>query len=311
MSTYFHDESLTLLLGDVVGQMRTLGDGSVACVVTSPPYFGLRDYEGNPDQIGLEETPIEYVAALVRVFTEVWRVLADDGTLWLNLGDSYNSIPQGRRTLLDPNLPAKSLLLIPDRVALALQSAGWIFRNKIAWAKPNARPEPAADRLSSRHETVYMLVKTERYSFNLNAIRVPHAAKSVYQQDVARRNPHTPGKASQVQSGGTRTGHGAGLRDLHPAGANPGDVWSIATRPFRGTHFAPFPAELPLRCIAAGCKPGGTVLDPFSGAGTTAVAAQQLGHPAIGIDINAAYHDIALRRMTNAPLPLIEGGGVA
>lgn len=141
MSTYYSDDTLTLLLGKAEAVLPTLDAGSVNCVVTSPPYYGLRDYEGNPDQIGLEETPAEYVAALAAVFAEVHRVLADGGTLWLNLGDSYNSIARWMTKLPDPTLPPKNVLFIPEQVAMALQRAGWVVRNKIAWVKSNARPE--------------------------------------------------------------------------------------------------------------------------------------------------------------------------
>lgn len=303
---YYSDDTLTLLLGDASEVLAGMDAGSVNCCVTSPPYYGLRDYEGNPDQIGLEQTPGEYVAALVDVFAEVRQVLADDGTLWLNLGDSYNAIYGGRRALPDATRPRKALLFIPEQVVLALMSAGWIVRNKIAWVKPNARPEPVRDRLSTRHESLYLLVKSERYRFDLDAIRVPHASSSIYHQEVARRRPHEAGKAGAAQTGGVRSGFAAGLRELNPNGANPGDVWEISTRPFKGAHFAPFPIDLPKRCIAAGCPPEGVVLDPFSGAGTTLMAARELGHLAIGIDINAKYHDIALRRMADAPLPFGE-----
>lgn len=328
MKPYYTDGTLTLLLGDAREVLSGMDAGSVNCVVTSPPYYGLRDYEGNPDQIGLEESPAEYVTALVAVFAEVHRVLADDGTLWLNIGDSYAYPPgsSGRqgdgqrkgRTFTAEGLrgtralPAKNLLLIPERVVLALQEQGWIVRSKVAWHKPNAMPETVKDRPSNRYEPVFLLAKRERYWFDLDAIRVPHSAKSVYQQEVARRRPHAPGKASAPGNykDSDNSGFGAGLRELNEKGANPGDVWSINTRPFRGAHFAPFPIDLPARCIAAGCKPGGIVLDPFSGAGTTALAAQQLGRKAVGIDINASYHDIALKRMSDAPLPF-EAGGVA
>jgi site-specific DNA-methyltransferase (cytosine-N4-specific) len=287
---YYADETLTLLLGNAREVLSTMDAGSVNCVVTSPPYYGLRDYEGNDQQIGLEESPAEYVAALVEVFAEVHRVLAEDGTLWLNLGDSYSSKPGpdddqniharldgtrdrkrlamgGERRPRMTGLPEKNLLGIPWRVAFALQDAGWYLRNAIVWHK-NAMPESVRDRLSTRYELLFLFVKRKRYWFSLDAIRGDQAG-------------------------------------------NPGDVWPINTRPCPEAHFATFPVDLPRRCIAAGCRPGGTVLDPFSGAGTTALAAQQLGRRAIGIDINATYHDIALKRMVNAPLPFDHTGGVA
>ncbi len=310
---YYSDDTLTLLLGDAREVLATMPDESVDCVVTSPPYFGLRDYEGNPDQIGLEETPAKYVAALVDVFEQVRRVLADDGTLWLNLGDSYSvrwgsQRAEGRRGLgraerersgaITSGVPEKNLLGIPWRVAFALQDSGWILRNAIVWHKPNAMPESVTDRLAGRHEMLFLLTKSPRYWFDLDAIRVPHAESTIAAAHRARRPYTAPGQIPNTKS-----------RPLGDKGANPGDVWSINTRPLIEAHFATFPVELPRRCIMAGCKPDGTVLDPFSGAGTTALAAQQLGRRAIGIDINAKYHDIALKRMADAPLPF--GGDAA
>lgn len=336
---YHADGTLTLLVGDAVEQMRTLPSGSVDCVVTSPPYFGLRDYGGNPGQIGLEDSPIEFVARLVEVFAEVRRVLADDGTLWLNLGDSYysgrgnpgpNSADKkqvARRGWIRPvDRPGqdwgtpKSLLGIPWRMAFALQDAGWTLRNDIIWSKPNAMPESVADRMSCRHEHLFLLSKGRSYWFDLDSIREPLTRPEALAEGIvfggssggigklgasARRSGGNqsvygkPPKSNRPKNGGPGPHHDAS----NVRGRNPGDVWTIATRPFPEAHFATFPVELPRRCILAGCKPGGTVLDPFSGAGTTALAAQQLGRKAIGIDLNPEYHDIALRRMSDAPLP--------
>jgi len=328
VTVYFSDDTLTLHVGDAREVLATMDAGSVNCCVTSPPYFGLRDYEGNPGQIGLEESPAGYVSALVAVFAEVHRVLADDGTLWLNLGDSYSGSwgnqgrklergsqrpinapmfqpvhdgrygdPAASRTgVIKPGAPpAKNLFGIPWRVAFALQDAGWILRNAIVWHKPNAMPESVTDRLSTRHEMLFLFAKARRYWFDLDAIREPHAESTIAAAHRARRPYKAPGQRPNTKS-----------RPLGEKGANPGDMWSINNRPLSDAHFATFPVELPRRCIAAGCKPGGTVLDVFSGAGTTALAAQQLGHPVIGIDINASYHDIALKRMATAPLPFDE-----
>lgn len=345
---YYSDDTLTLLIGDAREVLSTMDDGSVNCVVTSPPYYGLRDYQGNPDQIGLEETPDAYVARLVDVFAAVHRVLADDGTLWLNLGDSYysgrgnpgpNSADQkqaARRGWVRPvDRPGqdwakpKDLLGMPWRVAFALQDDGWYLRNSIVWHKPNAMPESVRDRLSTRHELLFLFSKSRRYWFDLDAIREPLAHPEALSQGIVFGGTNAGlGKvgASARRGGGHRFVYGGdvppgqrrpkngGPGDHHKAanerGRNPGDVWSIPTTPLPEAHFAAFPVELPRRCIAAGCKPDGIVLDPFSGAGTAALAAQQLGRRAIGIDINASYHDIALKRMSNAPLPF-ESGGVA
>lgn len=351
MSIYHRDDTLTLLLGDATEELRNLPDGSVDCVVTSPPYYGLRDY-GSPGQLGLEDTFGEYVDRLSAVFTEVRRVLAGDGTCWLNVGDSYSNSPgwgrgggstlDGRRpdavnhlghVVRSIGVPQKSMLGIPWRVAFALQNADWILRNAIIWHKPNAMPESVKDRLSTRYEHLFLLTKNRRYHFNLDAIREPLVRPEALEESItfggtkgcegklggsARRsgghqsvyggkhggpNDTPPGAKPQSNKGATGKQHAI----THSNGRNPGDVWTIPTTPLPDAHFAAFPAAVPRKCILAGCKPGGTVLDPFSGAGTTAMVAQLLGHKAIGIDINPTYHDIALRRMSDAVLPF-EGG---
>lgn len=313
---YYRDEQVTLLLGDALEVLRELPTASVNCVVTSPPYFGLRDY-GTPGQYGLEASPAEYVETMRVVFAEARRVLADDGTLWLNLGDSYNNTAAGqnacnanrdgssdakqrtaediagrRKALLDKALPAKNMLMIPERVALALQEDEWILRNRIIWAKPNAMPESVTDRLSQKYEPIFLFSKRQRYWFDLDAIREPHAAPG-------RRAGVTAFQACNVNHQRTATGAYSGSGER---GRNPGDVWQISPRPFPGAHFATFPIDLPLRCIKAGCRPGGTVLDPFSGSGTTGAAARQLGRQYVGIDLNAAYHDLARERFAQGVL---------
>ena len=280
---YYSDDTVTLLLGDAHDVLAGLPDESVDCIVTSPPYYGLRDY-GTPGQYGLEETPTGYAETMRRVFAEARRVLSEEGTLWLNLGDSYSvrwssergagrrglngdDDDRGRSGAITHGVPEKNLLGVPWRVAFALQDDGWILRNEIIWSKPNAMPEPVRDRLSTRHEHLFLFSKSRRYHFDLNAIR----------------------------------GHGA---NRESKGRNPGDVWSIATRPYPQAHFAVFPIDLPLRCIKAGCKPGGTVLDPFSGSGTTGAAARQLGRKYVGIDLNPTYHDLAKDRFAQGVLDL-------
>ncbi|WP_055695952.1 DNA-methyltransferase [Streptomyces prasinopilosus] len=281
---YYRDDQVTLLLGDSLDVLRTLPDGSVDCIVTSPPYYGLRDY-GTAGQYGLEATPTAYVETMRALFAEARRVLTDDGTCWVNLGDSYVCSPKGSESKTDGlvgrsnhlttpagsggknggGLAAKQLIGIPWRVAFALQDDGWVLRNEIIWHKPNAMPEPVRDRLSTRHEHLFLFSKSRRYHFDLDAIREPM--------------PRSESK-----------------------GRNPGDVWSISTRPFPEAHFAVFPIDLPIRCIKAGCKPGGTVLDPFSGSGTTGAAARQLGRRYVGIDLNSAYHDLAKDRFAQGAL---------
>lgn len=270
---HHRSERVTLWHGQALDVLRGMKDASVDCVVTSPPYFGLRDYAVD-GQIGMEPTMSEYVENLRSVFAEMRRVLADDGTFWLNLGDSYSS---GSRTYYDTSsgktagrvgharptsgLPGKNLLGIPWRVALALQEDGWILRNDVIWSKPNAMPFSGKDRLASRYEHVFLFTKSSGYHFDLDAIRIPHTS------------PQTS----------------------NPLGKNPGDVWTISTKPFPEAHFATYPPELPLVCVRAGCKPNGVVLDPFSGAGTTGLAALEEGHRYVGIDLSAEYLDLSLR----------------
>lgn len=303
-SPYYDDGQATLLLGDALQVLRTLPDASVNCCVTSPPYYWLRDY-GQPGQYGLEESPDAYVARMQAVFHEVRRILTPDGTLWLNLGDSYSSAPSGRPGATSTlskgtaraqasaakrtDLPLKNLIGIPWRVALALQADGWILRNEIIWHKTNGMPESVKDRLASRHEHVFMLAKEPRYYFDLDAIREPH------------KRPNERRIRTRVNRGEPRGSHPQQRRaGVHPNGRNPGDVWDIATRPYTQAHFAVFPPAIPTRAILAGCPPGGTVLDPFSGSGTTGAVATQLGRRYVGIDLNPDYHDLAIERLTQA-----------
>lgn len=335
ITPYYQDDSLTLHHGDALGVAKALPDGSADCIVTSPPYFGLRDY-GEPGQYGLEDSPAEYVENLRTLFAELRRVLADDGTLWLNLGDSYYSGRGNPGPNADDRKSVtrygwvrpvdrtgqgwakpKDLLGIPWRVAFALQDDGWTLRNDVIWSKPNAMPESVADRLSSRHEHVFMLAKNRRYFFDLDAIREPTVTAREAALTWDREEQCVPGQKPQHRPGRTwaqRAANGAPSRRginpsaaqgdsnfaTAPSGRNPGDVWEIPTQPFPGAHFATMPARLAQRCIAAGCKPSGTVLDPFSGSGTTGMAAQRLGRKYIGIDLNAEYLELSLRTRLQA-----------
>ncbi|WP_327007684.1 site-specific DNA-methyltransferase [Dactylosporangium sp. NBC_01737] len=269
-------------------------------------------------QYGLEGTLDDYVHRLTAVFDEARRVLTPTGTLWLNLADSYAT---GRRTGAGGGLPAKNLNGVPWRVAFALQRSGWWLRNAIIWAKKNPIPESVRDRLSASYELLFLLTRSQTYYFDLDPIRVPLARPDA--ADGSRvfgstRKGRTGGvDATARRRGGTYGGKytaadttddtavepRAGSGNLKPighahtaahhGGRNPGDVWHIATRPYRGAHVAPFPLDLPLRAIAAGCPPGGVVLDPFSGAATTGLAALHLGRAYIGVDIAADFHDEA------------------
>lgn len=304
MKPYYHDEQVTLWLGDTLETLRGMPDESVNCVVTSPPYYGLRNY-GVEGQYGLEATPAQYVETMRAVFAESRRVLAKDGTCWINIDDSYAS---GSRTTYDTTkqnvgtsghaaqrapseVPGKNLLGIPWRLAFALQDDGWFLRNDVIWHKPNAMPESVGDRLTTRYEHLFLLARSERYWFDLDAVRESST--------TSRR-----GISKKWQDGYDGS---AGATSVNRAGwtgstRNPGDVWSITTRPFPEAHFATFPIELPIRCIKAGCKPGGTVLDPFSGSGTTGAAARLLGRKYVGIDLNPAYHDLAAKRFAQGVL---------
>lgn len=295
MSLYYQDDHVTLYHGDALEQARALPDGSVDCIVTSPPYFGLRDY-GVDGQYGLEKTPAEYVETMRVLFAELRRLLADDGTLWLNIGDSYsNDSKRG-------GIPEKNLLGVPWRVAFALQDDGWILRNDIIWHKRNAMPEPVSDRLSARHEHMFMLTKSPRYWFDLDPIReqLKHPDAGDGSRVFGGKN-----KAVALKTGSSERRTGRAYVTDPARGKNPGDMWSINTQPFPGAHFAVFPQELARRAIVAGCKPGGTVLDPFSGSGTTGLVAQNNGRRYIGIDISAEYLDLSLKtRLENGVLDL-------
>jgi site-specific DNA-methyltransferase (cytosine-N4-specific) len=293
-----------------------MASGSADCIVTSPPYWAKRDYRV-VGQYGHEPDPAGYVATLQTTFREARRVLADDGTCWLNLGDSYSaggSSPTGRHTYLGPNLAGrhapglgtKNLLGLPWRVALALQEDGWILRNAIIWHKPNAMPESVRDRMSCRYELIFLLAKSRHYWFDLDPIRIPHSTRPPGRPAGGRRPtdsrpPKYSANTRQVL-GAQRYGSGR-CRSVHPLGRNPGDVWAIPTRPYTGPHFAAFPIELPTRCIQAGCKPGGLVLDPFCGTGTTGLAALSLGRRFAGIELSPAFAALAAERLADTTQP--------
>jgi len=303
----------TIYIGDAGAVLAAMPCQSANCIVTSPPYWGKRDY-GVAGQYGHENSPAAYVETMRDVFREARRVLADDGTCWLNLGDCYSASGGGATgmhaylgehltTHRASGLGTKNLLGLPWRVAFALQDDGWIVRNAVIWHKPNAMPESVRDRLSCRHELLFLLVKQPRYWFDLDPIRLPHAAAARrtrppgYPGSPARPpkyRPDTPEVVTARRYGTSRHGR------THPNGRNPGDVWTVPTRPYRGPHFAAYPIDLPLRCIAAGCRPGGMVLDPFAGSGTTGLAALQLDRRFTGIDISPDFARLAAGRLTRA-----------
>lgn len=298
------------LLGDTREQMRRLPASSVQTCVTSPPYFGLRDY-GEAGQIGLETTPDAYVAAMVEVFREVRRVLRDDGTLWLNLGDSYSrsfagcwgneSSPSTReshahirsRSKPPPGFKDKDLLGIPWRVAFALQADGWYLRQDIIWHKPNPMPESVTDRCTKAHEYLFLLAKAERYFFDAAAIKEP-VAESTRGRLL---QPSLPEQVGSTRVPGKTNGNmkAVGRTDVR----NRRSVWTVTTKPFKGAHFATFPPDLIEPCILAGSRPGDVVLDPFGGAGTTALVAKRHGRASVYIDLNPDYMQIARERVAN------------
>ena len=315
-------DQVRLLTGDARTVLSGLPAASVDCAITSPPYWRQMDY-GVAGQLGMEDTVDGYVTNLVAVFDEVRRVLKPAGTCWLNLGDAYLSgrrrsradiRTSGRRpaTSLQEGsgcgLVAKNLAGIPWRVALALQGRGWILRSEIIWYKPNAIPESVKDRPARRHEHLFLLTRSPRYFFDQDPIREPYTGgRSVSRRRHRTANkPHTitttwpppAGVHGRAEPFGQPSDANLPLGAAgHPTGRSPGTMWSLPTRPSHRRHYAAFPIDIPLRCIAAGCPPGGLVLDPFSGSGTTILAARQLDRPAIGIDLNEAFHRIAEERL--------------
>jgi DNA modification methylase len=313
--------TVRVLDGDCREVLASLPAESVQTCVTSPPYFGLRDY-GVAGQIGLEATPDAFVTELVAVFREVRRVLRDDGTLWLNLGDSYNSAPVGSfngggfkdssarsggrdlsgvetsgrmSKLAASGLPAKNLLGIPWRVAFALQADGWYLRSDIIWHKPNPMPESVTDRPTKAHEYLFLLAKSPTYFYDSDAIAEPS-------QKWGDEGPRPRTKADGLAFERAKRDR-VGNQCQVTATRNRRTVWTVATQPYSGAHFATFPPALIEPCIMAGSARGDTVLDPFGGAGTTGLVADRLGRDAILCELNPTYAEMARRRITDdAPL---------
>ena len=309
---------IKLYRGDCLEVMREIPDKYVQCCVTSPPYWGLRDY-GNDAQLGLEKTPEEYVNNMVEVFREVKRILKKDGTLWLNLGDSYAGSGKGRNAdgshqeggkqgtsrgtiegkltkMETVNLKPKDLVGIPWRVAFALQADGWYLRQDIIWAKPNPMPESVKDRCTKSHEYIFLMSKNKKYYYDIDAIKEP----SVYPNDnrKARQNVETYNHMNS-NIGQIKAVINPKNAKIYPK-RNKRSVWTVATKPFKAAHFATFPPKLIEPCILAGCPKGGTVFDPFSGAGTTGVVAIENNREFIGIELNQEYIEIAKKRIKQA-----------
>lgn len=306
--------TVQILNGDCRDVLKTLPDQSVHTCVTSPPYFGLRDY-GHTGQMGLEPTPDEFVSELVNVFREVRRVLRDDGTLWLNLGDSYASyrdgkaipdttrglsegtlVPKGSAknrmssTFAKTSIKHKDLIGIPWRVAFALQADGWYLRQDIIWHKPNPMPESVTDRCTKAHEYIFLLSKSSKYYFDHEAIKEPVAASSIIRLTQPNISAQVGSNRVPFKTNGTMKA--VGNTEMR----NKRSVWTVTTKPFKGAHFATFPQDLIEPCILAGCPEGGTVLDPFGGAGTTGLVAKRNNRNAILIELNSEYVEIIKNR---------------
>ena len=304
-----------IIQGDCRETLAALPDGVFNTCVTSPPYFGLRDY-GVDGQMGMEQTPDEYVDGMVRVFREVRRVLRDDGTLWLNLGDSYandgksggstggkhaqgvHGISGPGRAKRSTGLKPKDLIGIPWRVAFALQADGWYLRQDIIWHKPNVMPESVRDRCTKAHEYIFLLSKSERYYFDSDAIR---DRSSSWKPEYANRKSRGSNITGNMSDRGVpRTTEGLNLKPAHEKTSEfrrRRSVWTVPTRPFKGAHFAAFPPDLIEPCILAGAPAGGLVLDPFGGAGTTALVAERNGRDSILLELNPEYVELAHARI--------------
>lgn len=306
-----------ILCGDALEQLRTIPDESVDCIITSPPYWGLRDY-GKEGQLGLEKTPQEFVAKLADIFEECRRVLKNSGTLWLNIGDSYASFRDSKSTpdtlrgdsagtkvpvsnnrnpsnLRAAGLKHKDLCGVPWRLAFALQDRGWYLRSDIIWHKPNPMPESVTDRPTKSHEYVFLLSKSEKYHYDADAIREPHIWAHDKRNDGKR---HTYSDSAKHNQKAGRQKTKTDNVSFHPLGKNRRSVWTITTKGFKEAHFATFPEALITPMILAGCPRGGVILDPFMGAGTTALVAIKNGREYIGIELNPEYIEIAERRIS-------------
>ena len=310
---------VSILIGDCRAKLQTLEAQSVHTCVTSPPYFGLRDY-GHAGQIGLEDTPDAFVAEMVAVFREVRRVLRDDGTLWLNLGDSYTTgasvsdrksdpkavgdVSKGMRRVGTPEgLKAKDLIGIPWRVAFALQAAGWYLRQDIIWHKPNPMPESVTDRCTKAHEYLFLLTKSERYFWDADAMQEQAVYAGVTGMDGSGFKP--PQDFAGKHAGGSETlPPRKRVTGEHDGTRNRRSVWTVPTQPYAGAHFATFPPALIEPCVLAGSRPGDVVLDPFMGSGTTAQVAQALGRQWIGCELNTEYAPLQQARTAQVALAI-------
>jgi len=282
-----------VLQGDCRKTLKKLPEKSIHTCVTSPPYFGLRNYNDEEDQIGIEQSPEEYVQELVKVFREVKRVLADDGTLWLNLGDSYVSTPLDKSKM--DGLKTKDLIGIPWRVAFALQQDGWYLRQDIIWDKPNPMPESVKDRCTKSHEYIFLLTKNPKYYYDNDSIKEPARNWGTRDRSKMRNGTTDP----KLKHHGLQ---GKGWEE-NPK-KNKRSVWTVNTKSYKGAHFATFPPDLIRPCILAGCPTGGTVLDPFGGSGTTAQVALENDRNAILCELSEEYIPLIKERVVVYDKPL-------
>ncbi len=298
-----------ILCGEALSVLKTFPNECIDMVITSPPYWGLRDY-GVEGQLGLESTPEEYVTKMVEVFREVKRVLKKEGTLWLNLGDSYamkfgggkgkksgttkaavDEIEKPPREI-PSGLKPKDLVGIPWMVAFALRADGWYLRQDIIWHKPNVMPESVKDRPTKAHEYIFLLSKSSKYYYDAEAIKEPLARPEA----LLRKTPAVFGGRNKHDGYGTKKYSGNKYVGTY-TGRNKRSVWTVSTKPFPEAHFATFPPDLIKPCILAGCPEGRIVLDPFIGSGTTALVAKRLNRNYIGIDINPEYCKMSEERL--------------
>ena len=316
---------IDFLQGDVFDNIKKLDDNSIDCVVTSPPYWGLRDY-GVPGQLGLEPTYQEHIKNIVELFRAMKPKLKDSATIWLNYGDSYAATVNGTkvkdqvknkvqfaskylikgddRTFRDKpfstiqgSIKPKDLVMIPNRIAIALQDDGWWIRSEIIWHKPNPMPESTKDRPTQCHEKIWLITKSKKYYYDAEAVREPCQDETIRRMTLGNKGKVGNNKNSTGwKQLNNYWGSEQSVKDANK-GRNRRNVWTITTKPFKDAHFATFPKDLIEPCIKAGCPKGGIVLDPFGGAGTTGIVAQSLNRTAILIELNPEYIEIAKKRI--------------
>ena len=298
IKVYDVGKSYTIVNGDCREVMRSINDGVIDCCVTSPPYFNLREYDGEVEgSIGSQDNIEEYIRSLVSVFSEVKRILKDDGTLWLNIGDSFSRKTHG-------SIRQKERIGIPWMLAFALREDGWMIRQDIVWEKPNVMPESVKDRFTCSHEMVFMMVKNGKYMFNSSEIKEPSAGNYKIGAETPRFGGTKYGDSDDKHHSGKSGKRWVPSMAVMEDGSkvvvrNMRDVWKISVQPFSGCHFVTFPEHLVDRCIRCGCRDGGVVIDPFSGSGTTGLSAMKNGRKFIGIDTSEKYCAISSERIRN------------